>query len=418
MPDQPLQGPSSATHVSTVVTSNAPGVTSLPPDVKHGYDEIVKGITASSNAAKKRKRTQYQSMSAFERLISTSKHFPRGVHPFFDIGLVMMHGTESQWGPPPDANSPALSKEAIGAFDKLFAVAPELLLVVKQFYIEIMDKAEQWEQLTITMREAATSTRTTDTNGIKHKLSYFLPNPLKQALSPPVPEQELKSDCGLAQPILRYYIVGYKDRLKLPSLRYTPAPDVEQEQEGGSSSDDQRAAERLLQKIVAGKYQLKYKPYPSFLYKDSKFDPNNLDAGLLHSDTVLRFLRHIWLGPSAALSGAEKISKTCNTSLHNVKKVTPARICYAVVQARTTLGTSEWTPRDGKYSFKRLFNSILKLFTAEPEHPWVIDVLEWYQSQMFQNVDFDSDAEQDKDSDDEDDVLAQRRRRAAAAIGS
>ncbi|KAK6997352.1 hypothetical protein R3P38DRAFT_2798483 [Favolaschia claudopus] len=106
---------------------------------------------------------------------------------------------------------------------------------------------------------------------------------------------------------------------------------------------------RLLQKIVAGKYQLEHKPYPSFLYEDGKFDPNNLDAGLLHSDAVLRFLRHIWLGPSAALSSAEKISKTCNTSLHNVKK----------------------------------------------------------QSQMFQNVDFDLDAEQDKDSDDEDDVLAQ-----------
>ncbi|KAK6985129.1 hypothetical protein R3P38DRAFT_3230789 [Favolaschia claudopus] len=345
-------------------------------------------------------------MSAFERLISASKHSPRGVHPFLDIGLVMTHGAECQWGPPPDANCFALSKEyalslrlyalrspargsfdsrdeeLIGAFDKLFAVAPELLLVVKQFCIEITDKAEQWDRLIITV------------------------------LSPPVPEQELKSDRGLAHPIHRYYIVGYKDRLKLPPLCYSPAPDVEYVPSNRSISSS-RSPPRMhycRRSWLTGKYQLEYKPYPSFLYEDGKFDPNNLDAGLLRSDAVLRFLRHIWLGPSAALSGAEKISKTCNASLHNVKKGASRN---DLLRCPSRSGT-----HDSRN--ERVDTTRWELFTAsaELEHPWVIDVLEWYQSQMLQNVDFDSDAEQDKDSDDEDDVLAQRRRRAAAAIGS
>ncbi|KAK7002046.1 hypothetical protein R3P38DRAFT_3215810 [Favolaschia claudopus] len=139
----------------------------------------------------------------------------------------MTFGGEIEWGPPPVSNSPEKTKEEkrlIAAFKTLFARAPELLPALKQLYLEIIVNADQWDRLTGMMREAATSARTTDTNGLKHKLSYFLPNPLKHVLSPPVPEEESKSNRGLAHPMLRYYIIGYKDRLRLPPLEYTSTP--------------------------------------------------------------------------------------------------------------------------------------------------------------------------------------------------
>jgi hypothetical protein len=74
------------------------------------------------------------------------------------------------------------------------------------------------------MREAATSARTSDTSGLKHELTYFLPNPLKNVLTPPIPKQESKSDRGLNHPVLRYFILGCADRAKLPPLVFARAP--------------------------------------------------------------------------------------------------------------------------------------------------------------------------------------------------
>ncbi|KAK7021662.1 hypothetical protein R3P38DRAFT_2962691, partial [Favolaschia claudopus] len=311
MPDLPPPPPApSGVSSSAPAAPTVPPASSLPPAVKRRYDEI-------------------SLMNAFERLISASKHFPRGVNPFFDISLVMTHGTESNWG---EGSSSFTDKELryAAAFDKLFAVAPELLDPIKQFYLEMAEKPEQWERLVTTMRQAATSARTSDTNGLKHKLLYFVPNPTKHVIYPPVSTHEKKTDRGLSHPMLRHFIIGYADRLKLPPLVF---PTVNSP---------------ILQNISAGKYKLLYKPYPSFLYADDSYNPDVLDGGLLRGDAIPRFLRHIWLGPQYAILGAgKKISKTSNASLHNVKKVTPEMICYAVVQRLDTLchGTRRYRGR-------------------------------------------------------------------------
>ncbi|KAK6972043.1 hypothetical protein R3P38DRAFT_3487013, partial [Favolaschia claudopus] len=418
-----------------------PPASALPPAVKRQYDDIVEGIGPGSNAAKKRKRTQYRSMSAFQKLVALSKFYHRGVNPFFDIGLVMTFGGEAEWGAPSDSNSPAKTKDElrlIAAFKTLFARAPELLPALKQIYLEIIVNADQWDRLTSMMREAATSARTTDTNGLKHKLNYFLPHPLKHVLSPPVPEEESKSNRGLAHPMLRYYIIGCKDRLRLPPLEYTSTPKTSATPDGDQPDADVPSSPSPPNewKIVAGNYQLTYKPYPSFIYEEGKFDPKDLDTGLLRSDVVLRCLRHIWLGPGTALSGVDKISATCNASLLNVKTVTPEMICYAVAQmriyhfmltlahhsqARTVLGTSEWTKREENTisaDFFILFSNFLLL------NPSIRGLWKCWNGtkgasfRIFTNIDIDSESDQAEDSDDEDDVLAQRRRRAAPASPS
>ncbi|KAK7039703.1 hypothetical protein R3P38DRAFT_3262100 [Favolaschia claudopus] len=425
-----MAGPPPPPPASSGVSSSAPAPTvppasSLPPAVKRRYDEIVRGI-APGRTASKRKRTLYQSMNAFERLISASKHFPRGVNPFFDISLVMTYGTESNWGEGSSSFTPEELRYA-AAFDKLFAVDPDLLDPMKQFYLEMAEKPDQWERLVTTMRQAATSARTSDTNGLKHKLLYFVPDPTKHVIYPPVSTHEKKTDRGLSHPMLRHFIIGYADRLKLPPLVFPtvnspslPTPPASSD-EGSSPSPDPSPPNPILQNIVAGRYKLLYKPYSSFLYADDSYNPEVLDQGLLRGDAIPRFLRHIWLGPQYAILGAgKKISKTSNASLHNVKKVTPEMICYAVVQARTALGTSDWTVRDGEYNFEKLFNSLIKLCVADPddaEDVWPQELLDWCQQQVFGGATIDSESEAEKSSDEED-VLAQRRRRRRAAADS
>ncbi|KAJ7884300.1 hypothetical protein B0H14DRAFT_2564364 [Mycena olivaceomarginata] len=76
-------------------------------------------------------------------------------------------------------------------------------------------------------------------------------------------------------------------------------------------------------------------------------------------------LRHISTGPKTAIAGvAEGVSSTCNAGLHNVKRVSPEMIGYAVVQARTIIGTRDWTRRDGSYNFEDRFLRIFKVFYA------------------------------------------------------
>ncbi|KAJ7934549.1 hypothetical protein B0H13DRAFT_2305642 [Mycena leptocephala] len=98
-------------------------------------------------------------------------------------------------------------EQGIAAFDKLFSVAPELLEVGKLLYLEASDKPKQWDGL-VSMSQA--------------KLDYFLPNPRRHVLRPPIPEQESKSDRGLIHPMLRYFILPWRDRSKLPPLIITP----------------------------------------------------------------------------------------------------------------------------------------------------------------------------------------------------
>ncbi|KAK7015285.1 hypothetical protein R3P38DRAFT_3204755 [Favolaschia claudopus] len=144
MPDQASTSTSVAPPILSTAASDACAPGSLPAAVKRLYEEIVQGITPGIKEAKKRKRTQYGSMSAVDKHISTSKHFPRGVNSCLEI--VMTYGAESQWGPPPDPNSPALTKEEnrlVAAFDKLFLVAPELLPAITQFYLEIPEKPDE-----------------------------------------------------------------------------------------------------------------------------------------------------------------------------------------------------------------------------------------------------------------------------------
>lgn len=77
---------------------------------------------------------------------------------------------------------------------------------------------------------AATSARTNDTGGLKHSLTYVLPNPTKHALLPAIPKKESKSDRGPTHPMLRYYILGWPDRLKLPPLVLSPSQPSEDTQ--------------------------------------------------------------------------------------------------------------------------------------------------------------------------------------------
>ncbi|KAG6872227.1 hypothetical protein C0992_009749, partial [Termitomyces sp. T32_za158] len=93
--------------------------------------------------------------------------------------------------------------------------------------------------------------------------------------------------------------------------------------------------------------------------------------------------RHIFTGPSSALSGHRSATKPCIAHLHGLKEVTGRTIAYAAVQARFALSSVEkWTRKDGNFDLQRFFEMVVRLFESNPEQPWVIDTLRWWNTNV------------------------------------
>ncbi|KAJ7679880.1 hypothetical protein B0H17DRAFT_1138894 [Mycena rosella] len=383
----------------------APSPAPVPPTliiqdaIKRKYDDLVSALShteaQAAPAGKRRKRspTVSASLPPMERLVIAAKYFTRAVNPFMDIAEAMLYGPDHHWSaravscPSNTIVIPSSELErqqlCIRAFDKMFGTVPDLLEVVKHLFLEASSKPGRWKKLVKQMQAAAKSARTADTNGLKHQLSYVLPNPLKEALVPPVLKQESKSD--------RRFILPWSDHMLLPPLVLSPSP------VSGTSTDETGATEtavtgaqtELLNRLVAGRVELTATAFPSFFWEEGSYNPDDLDHGLLRGHLILR------------------IPGVCNARVHEVFKIDREMIGYAGVQARTMMSTSEWSPRDGSYSYEELFKSIVNLF-ADPDDPWAKETLDWFQRNIFGDAINDSNASRESVPDASANILAQR----------
>ncbi|KAJ6543599.1 hypothetical protein DFH09DRAFT_37905 [Mycena vulgaris] len=390
----PPSAPPSASSGTTIPTLSISAT--IPETTKRKMDEV---IASSQGGPAKRVRGPKATRPSDQRLQSVAKFFVRAVHPYMDIGSALHYGPDRHWGhrvvvdpsntvvtPPSEL---ARQDAFVQAFDLMFSVAPDLVDVIKCFYLAIPESPELWNQLVAKMRKAATSARTNDTGSLKHCLNYVLPSPWKQALLPAILKQESKSNRGVTHPILRYFILGWEHRMKLPPLVLPSSDDERVSTVSTDDSDESSSTDVIpppppprnpfLEKLAAGKVDLDASDFPSFLWEFDSYDPDNFDDGLLRGELVLRVLRHIWTAPSSAYMGLDNgIPAVCNARLHEYFKITPPMIGYAVAQARTMIATTDWTSRDGSYSYEDLFDAIVQLL-SDPEDPWVTETLNWFQ---------------------------------------
>ncbi|KAJ7112617.1 hypothetical protein C8R44DRAFT_882381 [Mycena epipterygia] len=217
-PTDPPSGSGSAPTVPTAST------TTMSAPLKRKYDDIVAALTLTVGGqaqAKRRKRAPSAVPTIEERLVSIGKYFVRAVHPFMDVSEPMLYGPEHHWSAPnvtdPSNTVGTCATKALH-HGLLFALAPDLLEVIKQLFLEIQSNPERWNALVKMLQKAATSARTSDTAGLKHCLDYVVPDPTKHVLMPPIPKAESKSNRGLAHAMLRYFLLPWKDRLQLPPL--------------------------------------------------------------------------------------------------------------------------------------------------------------------------------------------------------
>jgi hypothetical protein len=46
---------------------------------------------------------------------------------------------------------------------------------------------------------------------------------------------------------------------------------------------------------------------------------------------------------------------------------------------RTILSTSDWDTLDGLFNYEDMFEAIFALFKTNPQDPWAVETLAWYQ---------------------------------------
>ncbi|KAJ7736774.1 hypothetical protein DFH07DRAFT_966756 [Mycena maculata] len=401
---------------------NAPPAPPTPP-AKRKYRELTQALAAAQPVKKKlkSKRSPPASKTAIEQLISAGKYFPRAISPFMDISLVFHDGAETHWKPPPSSDAPAanedtadkseLEQQAIhtAAFDLMMSSSPGLLEVVQQFYLS--GDLDEWHRLVKAARDAATDARTADTNSLKHRTEYVVPDSSIHSLYPTIDRDISKSDRGTTHPMLRHYIVGWKYQLKLgpfPAFPTPPSPDGVSPLPDAAPVEASAAEKKMLKAILDGKKPLLAKQYPSCFWAEGSYDASDPKRGFLRSPFLLRVTRHIWTAPGSVRNGIKKgkLPPHCNARILGVRRIVPEMIGYSCAQGRTMLSTSEWSPTDGSYEYGEMFDAVVRLFKKDPTNPWAVDTLEWYQRHVFSGdqdaTEGPSDpADSDEDADDD-----------------
>ncbi|KAJ7208310.1 hypothetical protein GGX14DRAFT_395968 [Mycena pura] len=355
---------------------------------------------------------KFRSISTLEKLKLAGKYFKRAIHAYQDLRLVMEEGARAcDWAGPTENTDTAIGpqeqafREQMGVlFRKLLShiekMCDDLQPVLRHIYA---DHSDSWDQLVSKMKASAMGVRSDDTNGVKHETAYFLPNPSCDGFRRPVQKLESKSDRGLAHPDLRYLLLGWEDRQKLPAITWKagdPIPGLDVLSEEGE--------------------QFSNRVYPSCFYEEGSWRANDITHGLFRGYMIVRNLRHTWTGPCTAISGIARkgIPLGCSARVHRQVEVIPEMVAYACCQARTQLQTSPWAERVGEYSYLKLYRGIIKLFTVTPDtesRVWAEDTLSWLQTQVFGDA---VNPEDEEGSDDDDDVAELILKQRAAANSS
>ncbi|KAJ7471007.1 hypothetical protein FB451DRAFT_1399756 [Mycena latifolia] len=418
-----------------LTSTSGPAPPPLPPtEAKREYEEALAALGAIPVVSNKRaKRDTMETKSTLDKLMSLAKYFPRAVHPFMDIDLVLHYGGLAHWGSPtptvPGNAQPvpatALAEQAkyVDAFNLMMTISPDSMEVLREFYKD----DTQWGRIIKRFREAAGHARQNDTSGLKHKTHYVLSD-CRKRLDPPISDSTVKSDRGTNHPMLRNEIAPWSLRLKInarvarePSEQHhvnaveppeaTSAPPAEP-----PLTPEAVAALKALMKgqLTSGKPALTASKWPSCFYADGEYDPENPEKGLFRSLFLLRVLRHIWTSPSSAIDGADKLKKTCHAREHGQYFVKGRMVGYACGQARTMVSNADCSSKDGSYNYEKMFNRVVKLFEDDPTDPWVVETLQWFQKGVFGSAAIPSSSTSDSEDSDSDSEMTEIFARRAA----
>ncbi|KAH6896068.1 hypothetical protein BKA70DRAFT_1438761 [Coprinopsis sp. MPI-PUGE-AT-0042] len=140
---------------------------------------------------------------------------------------------------------------------------------------------------------------------------------------------------------------------------------------------------RIRDGLRAGSLIVAGDQWPVFLYKDFKFNKDNVWDGLFRSALLVSAFRHIFTSPSS-VDREPRASRSGNARIHGMKKVTIPSLAYVATQVRFALSSSPTFSRtDLVTDSERFYGSVIEGFTEPLYHVQVNLLLSWWDAQIF-----------------------------------
>ncbi|KAG1736386.1 hypothetical protein EDD22DRAFT_777037 [Suillus occidentalis] len=131
--------------------------------------------------------------------------------------------------------------------------------------------------------------------------------------------------------------------------------------------------------VKEGRIRITASKLPSFIYDEAMYDGTRKSMGCLRGYYLKRVFRHIFTGPSSALSpNGRKGTKTPKGRIHGMTTPTPHAIAYAAVQAYFQLSSAtQWCKIIDEFDLVELYDRILTMFKDDGAGAsWIKETIE------------------------------------------
>ncbi|KAH6907243.1 hypothetical protein BKA70DRAFT_1428213 [Coprinopsis sp. MPI-PUGE-AT-0042] len=123
--------------------------------------------------------------------------------------------------------------------------------------------------------------------------------------------------------------------------------------------------------------------WPLFLYRDFKFNPDDVWDGLFRSSLLVSAFKHIFTSPSS-VDREPRATRSGNARIHGMKRVTIPSLAYVATQVRFALSSSPTFSRtDLVTDSERFYGSVIEAFTDPLYYNRVKLLLNWWDAQIF-----------------------------------
>ncbi|CAK5267132.1 unnamed protein product [Mycena citricolor] len=266
--------------------------------------------------------------------------------------------------------------------------------------------APDWTQAgsalgTETAEAQSKSLREADTHHLKPKLWILFDDP-NHIFDPPL-DLKLKSARGVHHSMLLPLFIGAEMSLRASGAWVPPEDPFDSPLYAALPPDERRyrigldllTNEEVVYQLINGEIDVDETMLPLHLYKDYKYDREDVWDGLCRSTALLRVIRSLLLGDEHTDRVPSKTPQNCSAATLGIKHVTPGLVVYACVQLRVMMSCSAWDNNleDGCFDYDAYASMLRGAFylptsegytTNEAElSQWGSDTLAFIQSHVF-----------------------------------
>ncbi|KAF4600365.1 hypothetical protein EYR38_004990 [Pleurotus pulmonarius] len=359
-----------------------------PTPAKRTHDLINEALQHIGPRSTKKTRlqriTNNDALKAIRMMEDLGKVIPRLIDPYRHPRQLIVIGSDlarAETRPEITTGSAALPIDVVkenerlkSAYQSLVVRQPQLPQLIEEYR---KNDFEKWQDIIALVAHTSSQTRSNDSSTLRDKLEYFLVDPKE------VVPRELSSKVAR----------GWNNQWT--AERLCPQRFLEKFRKDPDS---------FMLKVQKGarKYQ-QHTDWPAFLYDASAYDKDDPAAGLFKHQVLIKILRHVLIGPSAAKSNSRvTLPRRCNAGIIGISKIDSNLIAYAACQARFILSAqTDWGQTDGKFDGGAFYDRITNYFkTGLEQGDETVTAL--LSCEVFENTNITSADELEDDSDDSD----------------